>query len=89
MFPEQRAEYFSTWERLTPYQDIHASAQPRAYERDLRDLGALRFVSQGEEKSLSTYLEDHAITGLMVVDDGTIAFEHFDQGVGADTNYHI
>lgn len=89
MFPEKRAEYFSTWERLTPYQDIHASAQPRAYQRAPQDLGTLNFSSQGEEKSLSTYLEDHAVTGLMVVDDGTIAFEHFDQGVGPETNYHI
>lgn len=84
-----RAWNFRNWERVLPYRTVAKSSSPRRYLREPADFDAVAIRQHGEALSFQDYLDKQKITGLMVLEDGKVRFEHYDRGVKADTRYHL
>ncbi|MBB4657910.1 serine hydrolase domain-containing protein [Parvularcula dongshanensis] len=76
--PDRTAPY-RAMEETYPYLPIAASPTPYTFPRDVRALGA-SWDRDGERRTVEDYVAERAVTGLMVVHDGTVVFERYYRG---------
>lgn len=72
-----RVGAFSHLDAIYPTRTIHHAAKPWLFKRADTDVS---FTLAGQKTSLSTYLSSHPITGLLLLRDDTILFEHYQYG---------
>jgi CubicO group peptidase (beta-lactamase class C family) len=84
-----RAYHFTHFERLLPYRTLPASSSPRVYERKTGDLSRVNYELDGQQYSLTKYIEKANIAGLMVLYGGKVRFEYYGKGIDANSRYQI
>lgn len=67
---------YSHFDQIRPARTIPAPAMPSKLERASEEL-ALRYTFQGKTQSIDSYLERNPATGLLILRDHTIAYEHY------------
>jgi CubicO group peptidase (beta-lactamase class C family) len=67
---------YSHYDELLPARLVARAATPSPFERAPEEL-TLRYQHQGEWHTLDDYLERNPVTGLMIVRDRTILYEHY------------
>ena len=70
---------FSHADQLGPHREVPAAAVPAPFDRAPDEIG-LSYNFRGATHSLADYLERHPVTGLLIVRDRTILFEHYQYG---------
>jgi CubicO group peptidase (beta-lactamase class C family) len=84
-----RVHTHSNWHLLSPYAVLKASENPRHYERDLTDLSDITYEFEGQTYTAADYFSKANLVGLMVLYNNKVVVENYDQGVTAETTYHI
>ena len=79
-----QAEFFANWHKLLPSRSIAPSGSPRPWPRAPQDLN-ISYEWEGEQKTLRDYMAQSGVTGFMVLQDGAIAYEHYDLGNTPET----
>ena len=70
---------YSHYDELLPARLVTRAATPSTFERASEEL-TLRYRHQGEWHTLPDYLDRSPVTGLLIVRDRTILFEHYQYG---------
>jgi CubicO group peptidase (beta-lactamase class C family) len=70
---------FSHADRLLPHRDVPAAPAPVPFARSRQEL-VLTYKYRGATHSLADYLERNPATGLLIIRDRTIMFEHYQYG---------
>jgi CubicO group peptidase (beta-lactamase class C family) len=74
--PQYMVGEYSHYDELLPARLVPPAATPSAFERAPEEL-TLRYRHQGEWHTLADYLERNPVTGLLIVRDRTILYEHY------------
>ena len=88
-FEGARADHFSHWDRVHPYQTIVASSTPRVFDRRTSELSEVMYEYEGQQYPVTDYIETANIAGLMVLQGGMVRFEYYGKGIDAESRYHI
>ncbi len=67
---------YSHYDELLPARVVPRAPGPSSFDRTQEEL-SLRYRHRGEWHSLADYLERNPVTGLLIVRDRTILFEHY------------
>ncbi|HKU17496.1 MAG TPA: serine hydrolase [Steroidobacteraceae bacterium] len=89
--PQQQRVSYPNMDRIFLTREISrgdAKAHP-AYPLPvaLKDLSGLSFEAGGKRHTLAEYLEHNRVAGLLVIQDGTIAYEHYALGHTASSKW--
>ena len=84
-----RVHTHSNWDLVSPYRTLTASERPRNYERALADLSEISYEFGGNVYTAADYFARANLVGLMVLYDGKVVAEKYDQGVTKDTTYMV
>lgn len=84
-----RIHTHSNWDLVSPYVTLKASENPRQYERDLVDLAEINYVYDGVTYTAEDYFDKANLVGFMVLHDGKVIAEKYDQGVNSETTYMV
>tara|TARA_B110001450_G_scaffold254040_2_gene278665 strand:- start:38 stop:430 length:393 start_codon:yes stop_codon:yes gene_type:complete len=84
-----RAEAFSNWHTVAEEFYLKASTNPRQYERDLTELNSITYEYNGETYTASDYFSKANLTGLIVLSDGKVVAENYNQGVNDEITFHL
>lgn len=71
---------FRNIDRLFPTRAVHRAATPSPLPQGSTPLGPVSFTSRGRRYTLDDYVRLNNVTGLLVLHDGRIAFEHYYHG---------
>lgn len=83
--PELAATTFRNIDRLFPTRVIRRGAAVAPLPPAAHQLSAMRCTSGGTTYSLDDYMRVNRVTGLLVLDDGRVAFERYALGATAST----
>jgi CubicO group peptidase (beta-lactamase class C family) len=84
--PRRRIEVLQGLDDILPHRVIAAPAEPARLARREAPIDAL-YDWQGERKLVESFLEEAAVTGLLVLDDGAIVHERYRLGASVDTRF--
>jgi len=84
-----RVHTHSNWDLVSPYRTLTASERPRDYKRALADLTEITYEFGGNVYTAADYFARANLVGLMVLYDGKVVTEKYDQGVSKDTTYMV
>lgn len=76
----ERAHNFQTMDEVWPTEDVEASDDPWELERNERPLPESYNSPDGERRSTEAFFERSDTTGLVVLQDGQLVYESYDQG---------
>ncbi|MHA7845095.1 serine hydrolase domain-containing protein [Serratia sp. D1N4] len=60
--------------------EVFKAGKAAPIARDVRDLSAVSYQYQGQKYALSDYLQRNDVTGMMVIKEGKIVWEHYAKG---------
>jgi CubicO group peptidase (beta-lactamase class C family) len=84
--PRRRVEVLRSFDEILPHRVIAARADaPRLRRREAPIDAAYEW--NGERKLVESFLEQAAVTGLFVLDDGVIVHERYRLGASAETRF--
>jgi len=86
---EERADLFTNWQLVTPVRTAQGSSTPREFVRDTIDPEDLFYEHDGVTRSIAEYITRASAAGLMVMHDGKVVLEHYGQGIGPESRFHI
>lgn len=84
MNSEEREVAFANFEGLYPTRNIPASQHPILLSENREDLSDLSYTLDGKKYVLGRFLAKQASRGLIVVKQGSVIFEYYAPGHGAD-----
>jgi CubicO group peptidase (beta-lactamase class C family) len=84
--PDVRVENFRSMHRIMPSRTVHAADTPFRFARAERPL-EVEYDFDGERRTLESFLERVAATGLLVVADDTIVTERYFLGADERTTF--
>lgn len=80
--PAQQVAGYRNMEKLSPARRIPASTAPSALPEALVDLSGVRFVHDGVGMTVEQYCAEGSVAGLIVLQNGAVAYERY--GLGND-----
>lgn len=80
LLPDVQVNTFRNIDRLFPTRTVRHGARVHALPPSSAPLGPVRFTSGGRQYDLYDYLSLNRVSGLLVLDDGRIAFESYQLG---------
>lgn len=86
---EGRADLFSNWQLVTPVRTAQGSPGPRKFARRTRNPEDIFYEHDGVRRSIAEYIDRASVAGLMVLQDGDVVLEHYGQGIGPESRFHI
>ncbi|MBU2978235.1 serine hydrolase [Alteromonas sp. C1M14] len=81
LFPAEQVQAFSTMSSAFPTRRVKAGSLAREFPKVPLSLKDFTFCSNGNEHDIYDYISRNRITGLIVVQNGDIRFEHYDFGM--------
>lgn len=75
--PAERRVMFRSIAQIAPSRKIEAGASPYPLESKPMDLGDVTFALEGKKFTLSDFLTEDAVMGMIVVKDDNILLEHY------------
>lgn len=84
---EQQLEGYRHMDRVFPTRVIEAGDRIHALPDNPVDFSRLTFEAGGETYDLERFVEENAIVGLLVLKDGEIALERYEDGNTPDTKW--
>ena len=86
---EGRADLFRNWQLVTPVRTATASSTPREFPRELLNPEDIFYEHDGVTRSIAEYITRASAAGFMVMYDGKVVLEHYGQGIGPESRFHI
>ncbi len=86
---DERAYLFTHWERIHPHRTLPGAEAPRVYKRNTQSVDEVTYEMDGQNYTLSDYLEKANISGLMVLQGGEVRLEYYGKGLDAQSRNHI
>ena len=86
--PEQQLRGYRNMDRIHPTRPIRAGDNPYPLPRRPVDISGLRYEVGGEEFDIDGFVEHNNVVGLLVIKDGDIVLERYEQGGTAETKWY-
>ena len=80
LYPDKAVRTYSNTDKIFPTRTIKAGPKPFPLPPSAKPLKSLTFASAGKSYDLPDYVALNRIVGLLLIKDGTIAYEHYDFG---------
>jgi hypothetical protein len=84
--PNQRWAFLHSRE-IYPTARVASGERVSVLPRNERDLSGFGFRSRGKDWTLAGMMEETYVDGLMIVHDGEVVFEHYAEGMTAETTH--
>jgi CubicO group peptidase (beta-lactamase class C family) len=85
--PEQQLAGYRNMDRIAPTRVIAAGGRPYPLPERPRDLSSVSYQVEDETFDLAGFRAHNHVVGLLVVKDGEIVFEEYDQGNTRETRW--
>lgn len=84
--PDERVANFREMRRIFPSRELKPSAVPRAWPEAPRPIPQ-QYLFKGESRALKSFIERTSTTSIVVIRDGRLQSEQYEQGASADSRF--
>lgn len=85
--PAQQLAGYRNFDRVYPTRPVPAGDDPYPLPERPRDLSALRYTVGGDTFGLEDFIEHNRVVGLLVLEQGAVAYERYERGNTPETRW--